>query len=146
MKYWGFFLAKLLAAAGLIWLLWLGLHAWMPEPETFLKSRVKPFPQDLRWTAAFLGLWLLGVGLVVLAVWDQRLRCRVCLRRLRMPVNHGSWDRAALFSPPGTERICTYGHGTLATPEAHVAAAQPAAWKPHDDIWKELKELEGREP
>ena len=92
------------------------------------------------------GVWLVAAGLIYLAIWDQKQRCRVCLRRLRMPVGSGSWDRAALFSPPETQRICPYGHGTLATPEAHVAAAQRETWTVHEDIWKELKELEGREP
>lgn len=146
LKYWGFFAAKLLAVAGVVSLLRLGLELWMPEPESFLRYRVNRFAQDLPWTAAFLGLWLSGVGLLYLAVWDQRQRCRVCLRWLRMPVNHGRWDRAALFSPPETQRICPYGHGTLATPEAHVAAAQPPSWKPHDDIWQELEALKGHDP
>jgi len=145
-KYWGFFAAKAAGAAVLVWALWQGLNLWMPEPEYFLKHRVNRFAQDLPWTAAFLGLWLLGVGLAYLVVWDQKQRCRVCLRWLRMPVNHGRWDRAALFSPPETQRICPYGHGTLATPEAHVAAAQAPVWIEHEDIWKELETLKGREP
>jgi hypothetical protein len=145
LRYWGFFAAKALAAAALVWALWRGLEVWMPEPETILRYRVNRFAQDLPWTAAFLGLWLLAVGLIYLIIWDQKRRCRVCLRQLRMPVARGRWDRAALFSPPEMQRICPYGHGTLATPEAHVASAQPAVWIQHDDIWKELRELEGRE-
>ncbi|MBE7544046.1 MAG: hypothetical protein M9913_12815 [Bryobacteraceae bacterium] len=146
-KYWGYFAVKAMAAAGLVWALLQGLNVWMPEPGIVAgQYRLNRFAQHLPWTAAFLGVWLVAAGLIYLAIWDQKQRCRVCLRRLRMPVGSGSWDRAALFSPPETQRICPYGHGTLATPEAHVAAAQRETWTVHEDIWKELKELEGREP
>ena len=142
MKYWGYFAAKLLLIAGLLRLVWYGLTRLMPEPATFLYYKVKRFPQDLSWTSALLGVWLIAAALVALAVWDQRRRCRVCLRRLRMPVESGFWSYASIFSPPRTESICPYGHGTLKQPEVHLN--EKTEWARHDDdIWKELEDLEG---
>jgi hypothetical protein len=79
---------------------------------------------------------------VYLIVWDQRYRCRSCLRRLRMPVSAGSWPNMLLFGQPRTEYICLYGHGTLKVPEFRVMKKSPD-WESHDDdIWKELEALE----
>lgn len=146
MKYWSYFAAKLAAAAGILWAGWKALNFLLPPPESFLRHKVSRFPQDLQWTGAILGLWLLGVGLVFLILWDQRQRCRTCLRRLMMPVNRGNWSKAALFSPPEVERICPYGHGTLAEPDVHLTAAPTTSWKEHEDIWKELEQIEDRKP
>lgn len=146
MKYWSYFAAKLGAVALFLLGVWHMLELLMPPPATFLRRPVARFPQDLQWTAAILGLWLLGVALFYLCVWDQRRRCRTCLRRLMMPLNRGSWSKAVLLNPPGTEMICPYGHGTLAEPDVHLPGAPGAVWTEHgDDIWKELEELERRE-
>lgn len=142
MRYWAFLIAKLAAAALLLRGLWLLMNALLPEPEIFLYTRLPRFPNDLPWTAALLLFWLTGVALVFLAVWDSRRRCRVCLRRLRMPVESGSWSRAILFSPPRVTSICPYGHGTLDVPEVHVSGQNPAEWHAHGDIWRELEELD----
>jgi hypothetical protein len=144
-KYWGYFLAKLAAVAGVMWLAWYALIAIVPEPGYFLRHRLPRFPNDLTFTAAFLVYWLFSVALVVLAVIDQRRRCRVCLRLLRMPVESGSWRYATLLSPPGMERICPYGHGTLAVPQVHTSTSQETSWTAHEDIWKELEQLESRD-
>jgi hypothetical protein len=144
-KYWGYFAAKVAAGCGLLWLAWQGLNWYLPEPGPFLKSRVNRFPQDLTWTTALLLLWLFGAGLAFLIVWDQRRRCRTCLRLLRMPVETGSWSFATLLSPPTLERICPYGHGTLSEPEVHNTSTQETEWRRHEDMWKELEELESHE-
>lgn len=146
MKYWSYFAAKLAALAAVMSGLWWLVNFLLPPPQTFLRHQVSRFPQDLPWTTAILGLWLLAVGLFYVIVWDQKRRCRTCLRRLMMPVNRGSWSMAALLSPPETELICPYGHGTLAEADVHLSAAPGAVWTEHsDDIWKELEELKGRE-
>jgi hypothetical protein len=85
--------------------------------------------------------WLFAVALGWLIVWDQRYRCRTCLRRLRMPIQTGSWTNV-LLGPPRTEYICPYGHGTLKIAELQITGHQPPDWQPHDDIWKELFSLE----
>ena len=142
MKYWAYFAAKLAAAAGFLFLVWSAMNRFLPDPQPFLRHRVARFAQDLPWTTAILAFWLLSLGLVALIVWDQLRRCRVCVALLRMPVEHGSWSRATLFSPPRTESICPYGHGTLETPEVQIGGHNPAAWHAHEDIWKELAKLD----
>jgi hypothetical protein len=83
--------------------------------------------------------FLLFAGALYLIVWDQRYRCRVCLRRLRMPVATGSWGRILLFGRPRIEYICPYGHGTLREDDLHITGLSAAEWTPHsDDIWAEL--------
>ena len=145
MKYWGYFLAKLVAIAGGLWGVWIALAAVWPRPDpVFMQNqlvKLNPFGTHLGYTAAMMGLWLLGVGLVYLAVLDQRYRCRTCLRRLRMPVSHGEWDQI-LLGRPRTEYICLFGHGTLRVPELHLASPELIKWKPIDDMWKELEEIE----
>ncbi|HNY41800.1 MAG TPA: hypothetical protein PKJ41_15475 [Bryobacteraceae bacterium] len=144
LKYWGYFAAKLAVSAGFMWLLWLGLNAALPEPDYFLRHRVARFAQDLSWTLVILVYCLLGAGLAWLAVGDQRRRCKVCLRLLRMPVERGNWSQTMILSPPEMERICPYGHGTLAEPQAHVSTRQDKVWTEHDDdIWKELAGIKG---
>lgn len=142
MKYWGFFLVKLAAAAALMRGLWLAIDRLLPEPEIFLYTHLPRFPNDLPWTIAILVYCLFSLGLFVLIILDQRSRCRICLRRLRMPVESGSWSRATLFAPPRKSLICPYGHGTLDKPVAHVSAQPPTEWHPHGDIWKELEALD----
>lgn len=143
--YWGYFAAKLAASCGLMWLLWQGLNAALPEPEYFLRHRVARFAQDLKWTIAILIYCLIGAGLLWFAVYDQRRRCKVCLRMLRMPVEHGNWSRPLILNPLETESICPYGHGTLAEPQIHLSTRQNAVWTEHEgDIWQELARTEDR--
>jgi hypothetical protein len=143
MKYWGFLAAKLAAIAGIIGAGWWGLNAVWPEPDVFLRQRLEPFARDLWYTTAVMVLWLAAVGLVYLAVLDQRYRCRTCLRRLRMPQTSGGWNQA-LLGPPRTDYICPYGHGTLRVPDLRISGSAEGNWEPIDDMWKELEDLSPR--
>jgi hypothetical protein len=69
---------------------------------------------------------------------DQRYRCRVCARRLRMPITAGSWGQMLQFGRPRTEYICPYGHGTLKVSDLQISGLEAADWKAHEDIWTEL--------
>jgi hypothetical protein len=143
-KYWGYFLVKLAAVAGLVWALWRVLSAWAkPEPVVFQKQLIKlnPFGTDLGYTAVMLALWLLAVGLIYIVFLDQRYRCRNCLRRLRMPITYGVWDQV-LMGRPRTDYICPFGHGTLRVPELHLASPDLVQWKPIDNMWKELEAID----
>lgn len=142
MKYWGFLVAKLAIVALLMKGLWFVLQALLAPPKTFMYMRVSRFGQDLPWTLAILLFSLLGVGLVYLVILDQQYRCRTCLRRLRMPMETGSWNHMLLFGPPRTEYICLYGHGTLKVPEVQISGTEPVDWQPHEDMWKELESFE----
>lgn len=142
MRYWAYLGAKLGVAAGFLYVLFKFMLFVLPTPDMFMFTRVKdPFTQDLFYTVAMLVYTLLAVGTVWLVIWDQRYRCRTCLRRLRMPVLTGAWTQV-LFGAPKTEYICPYGHGTLKVAELQITGRQQPDWEPHQDIWKELYSLE----
>ena len=125
----GLLLAKL-AVAGAVLLELRRAVNWM-----FHQQR---FAVDLGFTFAMLLLTLIGGGALWIIVWDQRYRCRACLRRLRMPVNTGSWTHVLFIGAPRIEYICPYGHGTLKVAELQIAGRELPDWQAHDDIWKEL--------
>ncbi len=86
-----------------------------------------------------MGLWFLIIaGLLYLCIWDQRYRCRVCLRRLRMPIATGSWSRMLLLGRPRIEYICPYGHGTLKQEELYTSVLDNLEWTESGDMWEEL--------
>jgi hypothetical protein len=124
-------------------LLWQAMVFLIPESsesryyrEVFNKGR---FGHDLAWTFAVLGFALICAGVLYAIVWDQRRRCRTCLRRLIMPVEKGSWTNLLLIGPPRIEYICPYGHGTLEVPEVQITGQENQNWTPQeDDIWKAL--------
>lgn len=139
MRYWAYFAAKLVAAAALFYgLLAIILLKLPPKPNLF--TYVPPrFGYDLGFTLAVMGWFLLCTGALYFIVWDQRYRCRVCLRRLRMPVETGSWSRMLQFGRPRIEYICAYGHGTLREDEFQASGLANPEWTPHsDNLWEEL--------
>jgi hypothetical protein len=95
--------------------------------------------QVLAMNTALMGWFLLCAGALYVIVRDQRYRCRVCLRRLRMPVETGSRGFMLQLGRPRTEYICLYGHGTLKEEETSTSVLDAPVWTPHsDDIWAEL--------
>jgi hypothetical protein len=83
--------------------------------------------------------FLFGAGMLYLIVYDQRYRCRVCLRRLRMPVETGSRGFMLQMGRPRTEYICPYGHGTLKQEEFQTSGLENPEWTAHTgDMWDEL--------
>jgi len=143
MKYWGLLLAKLAAGALCMRMLGAIIQACFAGPVLYLGMEQKPFGHDLGYTTAMLAYFLAGFGILYAIIWDQRYRCRTCLRRLRMPVTAGSWPNMLLFGQPRIEYICLYGHGTLIVPEVQITGSKSPDWEPHDeDIWKELESLE----
>jgi hypothetical protein len=141
MKYWAYLVAKLAAVGGLLYGLRWVIGRTFPTPDTFMYVRPDPFAHDLAYTFLMLLYSLVGMGLLWAVVWDQRYRCRTCLRRLRMPIQTGSWTHI-LFGAPTTEYICPYGHGTLKVAELQITGRQEPDWEPHQDMWKELWSLE----
>ncbi|HYZ73073.1 MAG TPA: hypothetical protein VE641_08330 [Chthoniobacterales bacterium] len=138
MKYWLYLLAKLIVVVAIACALQLALlhyyaaHSSKPSSPLFLR--------DMLFTFGTLGVWLVGAGLLSLALWDQRRRCRTCLRRLIMPLKTGSWGHMVLLGRPTTEMICPFGHGTLYIEELQLVGHQYRDWHAHDgDIWKELE-------
>src|ERR1039457_7667447 len=112
MRYWAWFVVKLAVAAAVFGgLLKLVERSFPPDkdPLAALNDAMRFLLCDL----ALMLCFLLATGVLYLIVRDQRYRCRVCLRRLRMPIATGSWGRILQFGRPRIEYICPYGHGTL---------------------------------
>jgi hypothetical protein len=136
MKYWGYLMAKLVAAGVLFW----GMAFALPKPKLSF-NMTDPFVHDLGYTFTIMLFTLAAVGVLWAVIWDQRYRCRTCLRRLRMPILTGSWTHI-LLGRPRTEYICPYGHGTLKVEELQLTGHQQADWQPHEDMWKELESFD----
>ncbi len=137
-RYWGYFAGKIgLSSALMYGLLRLLNYTW-PVQQKFYNYVPPRFGYDLLYTL-LAGLWFLACsGLLYLCIWDQRYRCRVCLRRLRMPVETGSWSRMLLLGRPRIEYICPYGHGTLNVAELQISGLENPEWNPHGEMWDEL--------
>jgi hypothetical protein len=138
MRYWAWFAAKLAVAGSVFWGL-LHIISWIFPPD---KNPLAPLGKGALYLLCDLALmvwFLLAAGTLYLIVWDQRYRCRVCLRRLRMPIATGSWSRILQFGHPQIEYICPYGHGTLREDDLQISGIGRAEWQPHsDNIWAEL--------
>lgn len=137
-RYWGFLLLKFAGAtfgSGLA--LWFLNLFWAPKTKLFHLA-MGEFSFDLLYT--FLaGIWFqLSFGLFYLAIWDQRYRCRTCLRRLRMPIETGSWGYMLQLGRPKIEYICPYGHGKLNVEELQITGKAAPQWTEQGDIWEEL--------
>lgn len=142
LKYWSYFAAKMLLIGGVLAGILPLFRMLLPAPEPFLTADLQPMGHDLLYTICAYAFWMMAAGMIYVAVWDQRLRCRTCLRRLRMPIARGDLGRMLLLGRPHLEYICAYGHGTLKVPELHFAGNEPTNWAKHEDIWTELELLD----
>jgi len=141
MRYWAYLGAKLVAAGGVLYGLLVLLGYALPS-ETKLNEydAFRNGPLHLLYNVAFMGWFLLCAGTLYVIIRDQRYRCRVCLRRLRMPIETGSWGQMLQLGRPRIEYICPYGHGTLKAEELQISGLANPEWTPHsDDIWDELQ-------
>ncbi len=83
--------------------------------------------------------FILAAGTFYLIVRDQRYRCRVCLRRLRMPVETGSRGFMLQLGRPRVEYICPYGHGTLKQEAYETSELENPKWTGSSgDLWEDL--------
>src|SRR5689334_9776216 len=138
MRYWGWFAAKLAIAWAIIRTL-LALVSKAFPPDTNPLAPLGKAATYLLCDLTLMAVFLLGAGMLYAIIWDQRYRCRVCLRRLRMPILTGSWSRILQFGRPRIEYICPYGHGTLRLDQLRISGGSRSEWEPHsDDIWAEL--------
>ena len=137
-RYWGLLAGKLALCVTISYTLLGAIDSIWPSPLWFHDVRTPRFGVDLVYTSV-VGIWFLFfVGLLYLCIWDQRYRCRVCLRRLRMPVETGSWSRMLLVGRPRIEYICAYGHGTLKEEELQISGIDNPEWTESGDMWEEL--------
>jgi len=138
MRYWTYFAAKLTVSGALLYGLLSALNFWWPPEPHFLGFGPPRFGYNLPYTLAVGAWFLLGSGALYLCILDQRYRCRVCLRRLRMPIGIGSWSSMLQRGRPRIEYICTYGHGKLNVPECQISGLENPQWTAHEDMWEEL--------
>src|SRR5579862_2561621 len=99
-RYWGYLVLKLALSCAVAAVLLCEInYSWTP---------LRAIP-DVNWGLFFwsklyallVGLdFLFLMGLLYLSVLDQRYRCRVCLRRLRMPIGRGSWSHMLQLGRP----------------------------------------------
>jgi hypothetical protein len=109
------------------------------EEEQRQLARLRYAGQYLAINLALMVWFLFGAGMLYLIVYDQRYRCRVCLRRLRMPVETGSRGFMLQMGRPRIEYICPYGHGTLKQEEFQTSGLENPEWTAHTgDMWDEL--------
>ena len=139
MRYWAYLIAKLAVAAGIVFGFGLLADRLFPAPHSYDDGGPFLSFQAVSYALARMALTLFAIGLLWLIIWDQRYRCRVCLRRLRMPIETGSWSSILQFGRPRIEYICPYGHGTLKEDELQISGRANPEWTPNsDDIWEEL--------
>lgn len=145
MRFWAYLAGKVVvAAAPLYGLLKLVGKAFpapprVDDPIRSAWAHLQNMNQDLLCDLSLACWFLLCAGVLYLIIWDQRRRCRVCLRRLRMPILTGSWGSVLQLGQPRIESICPYGHGTLKEDELQISGLTNGEWTPHsDDIWDEL--------
>jgi hypothetical protein len=141
MRYWVYLVAKLAVAGGFLYGLARAVAYALPAPKPYVEGGPWPAAHDFSYTFAMLLFTLFGAGMLRVIIWDQRRRCRTCLRTLRMPIHRGSWTHV-LLGAPRTEYICLYGHGTLKVADLQITGPHPPDWEPHEDMWKELFSLE----
>jgi len=133
-RWWGFFALKsvlLLAVTGLA--VWAGVY-WM---AIHIAGTVYP-------AADGIVLWLFLIVSVAPLSWsihDQRRRCRVCLRRLGIPVRVGAPGHV-LLNWSGTEMVCSEGHGILYLPDREADVLERERWNKLDDSWNDLFRME----
>lgn len=83
-------------------------------------------------------LFLMGcMGALAWSIYDQRHRCRICLRRFGLAAQVGC-PGCVFLSWAGTEMVCLEGHGMLRVPERVSSWQKPAQWISLDDSLVEL--------
>ncbi len=140
-KYWALLLGKILVVGNLAWGLGWLVGRLMPAPSHLLANWSRlgtDWPYTLGMALGGLAIYLL----LRLALWDQKFRCRVCIRRLRLPQAEGIYSSVLLGGAPYCEYVCTWGHGKLYVPELHLASSGKAIWTGYESLWDNLLRAE----
>jgi hypothetical protein len=138
MRYRLLFTAKLLGVAAIGVVVWMLLVHFSPHAPQVPPLQALTFVLwKLSWSLTIGAFFVFVCGLLYLSWRDHAYRCRVCCRKLCMPVTHGSWSRT-FTDRPNTEYICAYGHGKLSVPETQLTGFEASHWTFYGDIWQEL--------
>ncbi len=119
-RWWSFFVAK-----SLLLLIATGLLAWITVRwlSVYLVGSFHPMANGI-------ALWVflvLSMGPLSWAIHDQQKRCRVCLRRLGIPIQIGA-PGYVLLNWSGTEMVCSEGHGVLYLPDSQANWLERDRW------------------
>ncbi len=126
LRHTGFLLAKITLILPLVWLA--SLDFAYASPSIGL-----PMAQGIQGIFSF----VFGLAALYWAVYDQRQRCPICLRRLTHPARVGQPSRNFL-AWNGTELICEGGHGLLHIPELPNSWFGSQRWLTLDPSWSAL--------
>lgn len=130
LRWWAFFTAKSATITAIVYLVvWLTVHGILG----WVGGTVYPIADE----AAFWTFLPLAIAALTWSIADQQKRCRVCLRRLSMPVDVGR-PGSVLLNFAGTEMVCEDGHGTLYVAESESNSLERDRWQTLDDSWAEL--------
>jgi len=133
MRYWGYLCAKVVVASAVLY----GLPVWLSKGSPAAPHRIA-FAPTLPTIAAMMGWFLLAAGTIYLIVWDQRHRCRTCLRRLRMPVATGSWDSCCNSGGRGSNTSALTARHAEGRRAADLRPCQPGVDGSLGRYWEEL--------
>jgi MacB-like periplasmic core domain len=129
-RWWAFFVAKsALLLVGACLLAWVSIHSL----AVYLVGSAYPMADGV-------ALWvflILAIAPLSWSIHDQQKRCRVCLRRLSIPIRIGAPGNV-LFNWPGTEMVCCEGHGILYVPDSEARWLEGDRWSNLDDSWAGL--------
>ncbi len=140
-KYWVLLMGKILVVASMAWALGWWDGRLMPAPNQLL-AHWSRLGTDWPYTLVMPLCGLASYLLLRLALWDQKFRCRVCVRRLRLPQAEGIYSSVLLGGTPYCEYVCTWGHGKLFVPELHLASSGKPMWTGYESLWDNLLRAE----
>lgn len=136
LRYWLVLGVKLAGFVVVALCAWFVAHRTILRVELFSDHWPKALTSYLSLAVLVFALPGILAVLLLLIFRDQRFRCRVCGRRLRMPLESGSRSHP-MTQTPRVVYICPYGHGKLVT-ESWISGDAPDQWTTYGDIWDEL--------
>lgn len=126
-RWWGFFTAKALLSLMIVFVAALEVTHYV---SVLLTGAVQPM-SDIASMWVFL---LLASGALSWTIYDQRRRCRVCLRRLGLSVHVGCPGYTLLDCWAATELVCSQGHGMLYMPDTDASWLEGDQWSNLDTL------------
>jgi len=90
------------------------------------------------WERILFNDWVFFCSVVLLIFWalrDQRVRCRVCLHRMRQPIRIGVPGQI-LLDTAGVEVMCPTGHGAMYTSDSVLGSEMSNRWTGFEDVLK----------
>lgn len=120
-RWWGFFAGKALLSLTIAFVLALAVTHYV---SVLLTGAVQPM-SDIASMWVFL---LLASGALTWTIYDQRRRCRICLRRLGLSVHVGCPGYTLLDCWAATELVCAHGHGMLYMPDTDASWLEGDQW------------------